>query len=117
LAEITRQSSQEDLKEVTADDWLSMEIYKLTPPATQIRSLTLADAQRVAAKLFKDAATAKIVVGDADQLKKALGRPLKSAARSLRRGQLILHLQRSPDRFANPSQAALQPSSIPMREN
>lgn len=73
LAEITRQNSQEDLKEVTADDWLSMEIYKLTPPATQIRSLTLADAQRVAAKLFKDAATAKIVVGDADQLKKSFG--------------------------------------------
>src|SRR5205807_4784065 len=57
LAELSRQSSQEDLKEATADNWLSMEIYNLGTPAIQIRSLTVADIQSVASKLFKDAAT------------------------------------------------------------
>jgi predicted Zn-dependent peptidase len=73
LAEISRQSSQEDSREATADTWLAIEIYKLTPAATQIRNLTLADTQRVATRLFKDAALAKIVVGDAEQLKSSFG--------------------------------------------
>ncbi len=69
LAEISRQSSQEDLQEATADNWLLMELYKLMPPADQIRSLTLADLQRVASRLFKEAAQATIVVGNAELLK------------------------------------------------
>lgn len=73
LAEISRQSSQEDLKEATADNWLRLEIYKLMPPATQIRSLTLEDMQRIAGRLFKDAALATIVVGDAGPLKSSFG--------------------------------------------
>ena len=73
LAEISRQSSQEDSREANADAWLAIEIYKLAPAATQIRDLSLADAQRVAARLFKDAAQAKIVVGDAEQLKSSFG--------------------------------------------
>ena len=73
LAEITRLGSQEDSREATADIWLLMELYRLMPAATQIRSLTLADAQRAATRLFKDAAPAKIVVGDAGQLKANLG--------------------------------------------
>jgi len=73
LAEISRQSSQQDLKEATADNWLIMEIYKLTPSANQVRNLTLADVQRVASKLFKDAAPATIVVGDVEQLKASFG--------------------------------------------
>ena len=84
LAEISRQSSQEDLREATADNWLAMEIYKLTPPANQIRNLTLADIQRVAARLFKDAAPATIVVGDAEQLKSSFGGTSKCAAQSLK---------------------------------
>jgi zinc protease len=73
LAEISRPASQEDLQEATADNWLLMELYKLLPPAAQIRSLTPADLQRVAAKLFKDAAPATIIVGDAEWLKSNLG--------------------------------------------
>ncbi len=73
LAEISRQNSQEELSEVTADDWLLMELYKLTPAANQIRSLTQADLQRVAGKLFKEPAQAAIVVGNAELLKSSLG--------------------------------------------
>ncbi len=67
LGELSRQSSAENLAEKTADDWLTMELYKLPPPAAQVGSLTLGDLQRVAAKLFKDATPATIVVGDAQQ--------------------------------------------------
>jgi zinc protease len=73
LAELSRQSSREDLSESTADNWLSMEIYKLKPVATQVGSLTSADLQRVASRLFKDAAAATIVVGDTEQLKASFG--------------------------------------------
>jgi hypothetical protein len=73
FAEISRQNSQEDLAEVTADNWLLMELYKLTPPANQIMSLTQADLQRVAGKLFKEPAQAAIVVGNAELLKSSLG--------------------------------------------
>jgi hypothetical protein len=46
-----------------------MELYKLAPPAAQVRDLTLGDLQRVAVRLFKDATPATIVVGDAQQSK------------------------------------------------
>jgi predicted Zn-dependent peptidase len=72
LTEISRQSSQEDLQEATADNWLLMELYKLVSPTAQIRSLTLADLQRVAGRLFKDALPATIIVGDAELLKSNL---------------------------------------------
>jgi zinc protease len=73
LADISRQTSQEDSREALAEDWLAIEIYKVSPAAAQIRSLTLADTQRVATRLFKDAAHAKIVVGEAEQLKSSFG--------------------------------------------
>ena len=73
LAEISRENSKEDLSEVTADNWLLMELYKLAPPANQIRSLTQSDLQRVASKLFKDPAQAAVVVGNAELLKSSLG--------------------------------------------
>ena len=73
LGEISRQTSQEDAREATADGWLLMELYKLQPTATQISDLTLADTQRVATRLFKDAMPAKIVLGDAQQLKAGFG--------------------------------------------
>jgi zinc protease len=67
LAELSRQSSAENLAEKTADAWLTMELYKLAPPAAQVGGLTLGDLQRVAARLFKDVTPATIVVGDAQQ--------------------------------------------------
>src|SRR5258706_291817 len=73
LAEISGQESQEDMQEVTADNWLLIELYKLQPPTAQIRSLTLADLQRTAGRLFKEAAAATVIVGDAAQLKSNLG--------------------------------------------
>jgi zinc protease len=69
LAEISRQGSQTELKEATADIWLYIETYKLMPLAPQIRSVTLPDVQRVAARLFKDAAVATVLVGNYEQLK------------------------------------------------
>jgi hypothetical protein len=38
-------------------------------PANEISRVSVADLQRVAARLFKDAAQAKIVLGDIEQLK------------------------------------------------
>ncbi len=73
LAEISRQNSQEDLAEATADNWLLMELYKLMPRANQIRSLTQADLQRVAGRLFKEPAQATIVVGNVQLLKSSFG--------------------------------------------
>lgn len=73
LATISRQSSQENLIEATAENWLSMELYKLQPAANLVRGLTLADIQRVAGRLFKDAAAATIAVGNVEQLKSNLG--------------------------------------------
>jgi predicted Zn-dependent peptidase len=55
-----------------ADAWLDTEINKTsltTNPANEISRVSVADLQRVAARLFKDAAQAKIVVGDIEQLK------------------------------------------------
>jgi predicted Zn-dependent peptidase len=77
LAEISRQNSQEDLQEVTADNWLLMELYKLTPPEDQIRKLTQADLQHVAGKLFKEPAKAALVVGNAELLKSSLSGPIE----------------------------------------
>ncbi len=73
LAEISGQESQEDMQEVTADNWLLIELYKLQPPTAQVRSLTLADLQRAAGRLFKEAAPATVIVGDAALLKSNLG--------------------------------------------
>ena len=55
-----------------ADLWLDSEIYKTSVTvntANEISRLSIADIQRVAARLFKDAAQARIVVGDVEQLK------------------------------------------------
>jgi len=51
---------------------LALDAFKLAPLNIQVRSLqnlTVQDIQRVAARLFKDASPATIVVGDAEQLK------------------------------------------------
>jgi len=69
LSELSRGTSQ---PETIADLWLDLDTYKLAPLHTQmssIQGLTVQDVQRVAARLFKDASPATIVVGDADQLK------------------------------------------------
>jgi predicted Zn-dependent peptidase len=73
LNELNRRASQ---PETTADTWLDINTYKLgsaNAQANSISSLTVADLQRVAGRLFKDAAIARVVVGDAEQLKASLG--------------------------------------------
>jgi predicted Zn-dependent peptidase len=73
LNELNRRASQ---PETTADTWLDINTYKLgsaKAQANSISSLTVADLQRVAGRLFKDAAIARVVVGDAEQLKASLG--------------------------------------------
>jgi zinc protease len=69
LADLSRQASQ---PESIAVLWLDLETFKLVPLNIRTRSLqnlTVQDVQRVAARLFKDASPATIVVGDAEQLK------------------------------------------------
>ena len=60
-----------------ADLWLDVERYRLAPVNEQARALSLvtpADAQRAAAKLFRDTPTASVVVGSAAQLRADLER-------------------------------------------
>jgi zinc protease len=71
LAENLRRMSQPD---TMADAWLDVDTFKLLRPntiATLIASIVAADIQRVAAKLFKNAPLATVVVGNYDQLKTA----------------------------------------------
>ncbi len=55
-----------------AEAWLDVDTFKSARPSTVstlVRSLTPADIQRVAVKLFKDANAATVLVGNAEQLK------------------------------------------------
>jgi predicted Zn-dependent peptidase len=59
-----------------ADAALDVDTYKLssvTQPMNELTRITVADVQRVASRLFKDAAIAIVIVGDAEQLKTSLG--------------------------------------------
>jgi zinc protease len=80
LTQMSRRTSQ---SEPLADLWLDFDTFKLPPLNSQInsiRSLTGTDIQRVAGRLFKDAATATIVVGNAEQLKSSFaGSEVKGA--------------------------------------
>jgi hypothetical protein len=61
--------------EIEADSWLDMATYKLPVAqdrAAAIRAVSTTDLQHVAARLFKDAPIATVVVGDISQLKAAL---------------------------------------------
>jgi len=61
--------------EIEADSWLDMATYRLPVAqdrATSIRTVSSADLQRVAGRLFKDASIATVVVGDISQLRAAL---------------------------------------------
>jgi len=69
LSDLSKRTSQ---PETIADLWLDLDTYKLAPFQTRISSiqgLTVQDLQRVAARLFKDALPATIVVGDVGQLR------------------------------------------------
>jgi predicted Zn-dependent peptidase len=80
LTELSGRTSQ---SESIADLWLDFDTFKLPPLNSQInsiRSLTSEDIQRVAGRLSKDAATATIVVGNAEQLKSSFaGSEVKGA--------------------------------------
>jgi zinc protease len=80
LTELSGRTSQ---SESIADLWLDLDTFKLPPLNSQInsiRSLTSTDIQRVAARLFEDAAPATIVVGNAEQLKSSFaGSEVKGA--------------------------------------
>ena len=72
---LTQLSNEFSQPETMATRWLDMDTFKSPRPstvATLIRSLTAADIQRVAAKLFKDVAMATVVVGNQEQLKATL---------------------------------------------
>jgi len=70
-------NKQLEQPESLAGVWLDIETYKLPPVADQLRSLSqlsLADMQRVAARLFRDAPLAAVVIGPASQLTAELER-------------------------------------------
>jgi predicted Zn-dependent peptidase len=69
LAQISKAGGELDS---IADAWLDSEIHKTSPtanPANEISRVSVADIQRVASRLFKAAAQARIAVGDIEQLK------------------------------------------------
>jgi zinc protease len=73
VAKMNRQASK---PESIADAWLDIETYKLprfSEQANALRSVTAADVQRVAVRLFKDARVASVVVGNSEELKASLG--------------------------------------------
>ena len=73
LAEIMSQTAK---AETIAELWLDAAAYKLPGLNAQlnsIRSLSAADIQRVAGKLFTNASLALVVVGDSARLKSSLG--------------------------------------------
>ncbi|HEX6284461.1 MAG TPA: hypothetical protein VFZ71_06275, partial [Pyrinomonadaceae bacterium] len=56
------------------DPWLDAGTYRLSAVQDQpalLRSVTASDLQRVANRLFKDAAVASVVIGEAEPLKAA----------------------------------------------
>jgi len=62
--------------ETIADAALDVDTYKLSSiaqPLNDVNRITVVDVQRVASRLFKDAALAIVIVGDAEQLKTSLG--------------------------------------------
>jgi zinc protease len=72
INQLTTEFSQPD---TMAARWLDVDTFKTQRPSTigtQNRSLTVADIQRVAARLFKDVALATVVVGNSEQLKATL---------------------------------------------
>jgi zinc protease len=70
-AAVNRQPAQPDS---FADRWLDIETYNLAKTGPDpITGLTVADLQRVAVRLFKDASVATVLVGDSEQLKAGQG--------------------------------------------
>ncbi len=71
-AEVTTQLAK---SEGITDAWLDLDTYRLPPTTDQLaalRAISPADIQRVATRLFHQAAIATVVVGDSQQLKTAL---------------------------------------------
>ena len=72
LAETNSQASK---LESEPDAWLDSDTYRLSAiqdRAALIQTVTATDIQRVATRLFKDAATATVILGNSPQLKKEL---------------------------------------------
>jgi zinc protease len=71
-SEVTTQLAK---SEGITDAWLDLDTYRLPPVTDQLaalRAISPPDIQRVATRLFKQAAIATVVVGDSQQLKTAL---------------------------------------------
>jgi predicted Zn-dependent peptidase len=88
VAQLTQQLSQ---PAGVAEAWLDVDTFKSSRPSTVstlIRSLTPADVQRVATRLFKDAKAATVVLGNAEKFKpqfpgnvETSGNPITPAAK------------------------------------
>jgi predicted Zn-dependent peptidase len=72
----TELNARANQTEAIADAALDVDTYKLSStaqPMNELTRITVADVQRVATRLFKDAAIATVIVGDAEQLRESLG--------------------------------------------
>ena len=73
-AQVSQTLTQTSDAEGLADALIAAEVYNLpSNPNPGLSSVTPADLQRVATRMFRGKATAKVVVGDVDQLKTLLG--------------------------------------------
>jgi len=73
LTDMSKRMSQ---KEWIANAWMDSVTFKSVSPnslESSVRRLNVVDVQRVAARLFKDAPVATVVVGNSQQLKATLG--------------------------------------------
>ena len=77
---ITELNSTTSKLENVPDSWLDMDTYRITAyqdPVASMQAVSTSDLQRVASRLFKEAAIATVLVGDPLQLKPALEGRLK----------------------------------------
>lgn len=80
--------------EGVAEAWLDMDTYDLPPLAEQLATLNAvssADLQRVAARLFREAPIASVVIGNSKQLQAVLAPEIKV--------ELMGELERPPDKM------------------
>ena len=86
LARVSKQMAE---PEGLAESWLDVDTFKLSRPNSIFStSITSGDLQHAAARLFKDASVATVVVGNSEELKSAFAGKVEMAGDSSRRTNL-----------------------------
>jgi predicted Zn-dependent peptidase len=114
-------NKQTDRPETLADTWLDSETFKtgtLSDQSRAIGSLTPADLQRVATRLFRDASIAAVAVGNAAQLRTELERAGKveiAGRASEVSDRKETSPQATPEKPGQPAQPAQTPLFAPVK--